>query len=315
MIATHFGAAGMLLLATAGASFLLMVAMLHGRTVRQDRFRARVSVARGEKPFDAPAHRERRSIRALDVVQALGEVVSRSGVLSKRTLEELRHTLVVSGFRSRGALGLLIGSKILLLTLSPALVWLLLRNTGHGGSIQLYAPLGAAIFGLMAPDAVTRTLRKRHLAALENGLADALDLLVICSEAGLGLEAGLERVGNEIRAVHPAVADELTHTSQEMRVNSDRRVALVNMGRRTGVASLRRLGGTLVQSLQYGTPLSDALRMLSAELRQEAMNRFEAKAGRLSVLLTMPMIIFILPCVFLIVGGPAIVQVLQIFRH
>ena len=315
MMPTGFGAAGMLLLGVAGALFLLTVAVLHGRTVQQDRFKARVSVARGEASAAAPGRKERRPIKALDIVQGLGEIVSRSGMLSRRTLDELRHTLLLSGFRTRGALGLLIGCKILLLTLAPALVWLLLRTMGYGGSTQLYVSIGAAILGLMVPDAVTRQLRKRHLAALENGLADALDLLVICSEAGLGLEAGLERVGNEIRVVHPAVASELTHTSQEMRVNADRRVALVNMGRRTGVASLRRLGGTLVQSMQYGTPLSDALRMLSAELRQETLNRFEAKAGRLSVLLTMPMIVFILPCVFLVVGGPAVVQVMQIFKH
>ena len=85
----------------------------------------------------------------------------------------------------------------------------------------------------------------------------------------------------------------------------------MNMGKRTGLASLRRLGVTLAKTLQYGTPLSQALRTLSAEMRQEALNRFEARAGRRRAPQTVPMIVFILPCVFLVVGGPAIIHVLQ----
>jgi tight adherence protein C len=96
-----------------------------------------------------------------------------------------------------------------------------------------------------------------------------------------------------------------------MRVNADRRVALLNMGIRTGLISLRRLGATLVQTLEYGTPLSQALRTLSSEMRQEALNRFETRAARLPALMTVPMIVFILPCVFLIVAGPAVVHLMQ----
>jgi tight adherence protein C len=138
---------------------------------------------------------------------------------------------------------------------------------------------------------------------------------VICTEAGLGLEPAIERVALEIAPAHPAVAEELTNTAHEMRVNADRRAALANLGLRTGLQSLRRLGATLIQTMQYGTPLSQALRVLAAEMRQEAMTRFEARAARLPVLLTVPMIVFILPCVFLIVGGPAVVAVIQALRQ
>ena len=127
----------------------------------------------------------------------------------------------------------------------------------------------------------------------------------------MGLEPAIDRVGREIGHAHQAVAEELLNVAREMRVNADRRAALMNMGTRTGLASLRRLGVTLVQTLQYGTPLSQALRTLSAEMRQEALTRFEARAGRLPALLTVPMIVFILPCVFLIVGGPAVVHVIS----
>ena len=96
---------------------------------------------------------------------------------------------------------------------------------------------------------------------------------------------------------------------------SDSRVGLVNLGTRTGLDGFKRLGATLVQTIQYGTALSDALRILSAEMRQEMLNRFEAKAARLPVLMTLPTIGFILPCVFMIGGGPAIIQVMKSFSH
>ena len=135
--------------------------------------------------------------------------------------------------------------------------------------------------------------------------------MVICAEAGLGLEPALVRVGAELRHVHPALADELARTSHELQVIPDSRVALGNMAARTGLESLRRLGTTLIQTMQYGTPLSAALRVLATELRQEALTRFEERAARLPVLLTLPMILFILPCVFLVVGGPAAIRVMK----
>ena len=171
----------------------------------------------------------------------------------------------------------------------------------------------AGILGLLLPDLIVRNRRKSYLALLNHGLPDALDMLVICSEAGLGLEAAFERVSTEIGRGHPVVAQEMEITSREMRINADRRAALLELGKRTGLENLRRLGSTLVQTMQFGTPLSQALRTLSAEMRQETLTRFEGRAARLPVLLTLPMILFILPCVFLIVGGPALIQLFQTF--
>jgi tight adherence protein C len=197
----------------------------------------------------------------------------------------------------------------------PLLAWLLVARTGWSPPVRLAAIAGAGITGLLLPDHVVKTLHKRHLQSVERGLPDALDMLVICSEAGLGLEPAIERVGREIAHAHLDVAEELLNVAREMRLNADRRVALMNMGARTGLASLRRLGVTLVQTLQYGTPLSQALRTLSSEMRQEALTRFEARASRLPALLTVPMIVFILPCVFLIVGGPAVVHIMLVMHQ
>ncbi len=250
--------------------------------------------------------------RLLSLVARVGDAVTRGGLLSASTLEDLEMRLTAAGFRGRNMLAAFVGGKLLCLVGLPVLAWLLVARTGWSPSVRVAAIAGAGVAGLLLPDYVVKTMHKRHLKAVERGLPDALDMLVICSEAGLGLEPAIERVGREFVHAHQDVAEELLNTAREMRVNADRRAALMNMGARTGLASLRRLGVTLVQTLQYGTPLSQALRTLSAEMRQEALTRFEARAGRLPALLTVPMIVFILPCVFLIVGGPAVVHVMQL---
>jgi len=248
------------------------------------------------------------------VVTSIGEAIARSGALSLGTLDALRLTLQVAGFRGRHGLGMFIGTKFLLVAGLPLAVlmlpWLVHFHLPYPG----VALAAAAAVGLLAPDKVVQHLRKKYLRALDAGLPDALDMMVICGQAGLGMEASIERVGLEIRHAHPAVADELTRTAHEMQVNADTRTALINLGKRTGLRSAHRLGAVLIQSMQYGTPLTQALRTLSAEQRQEMLASFEAKAGRLPVLLTLPMIIFILPCVFLIVAGPAMIDVYRTMR-
>ena len=168
-----------------------------------------------------------------------------------------------------------------------------------------------AVMGLMLPDYVVRSIRQRYLKGVEAGLPAALDLLIICAEAGMALEAGFERVAFEARDGAAATANELRITASEMKMLADRRQALVNMGKRTGLESMVRLGGVLAQSLKYGTPLTQALRILAAEMRQTVLTRFEARAARIPVLLTIPMIMFILPCVFVVVAGPAAVEVMR----
>jgi tight adherence protein C len=250
----------------------------------------------------------------LGFVTAIGEAIARSGALSARTLEELRQTLHVAGFRGDHGLGLFVGTKLLLVIGLPLpvliAVWLLHLNVPYPTAVAAVA----AGVGLLAPDKVVQHLRARYLRALEAGMPDALDMMVICGQAGLGLEASIERVGIEIRHAHPVVAEELTRTAHEMQVNADTRVALLNFGKRTGLESARRLSAMLIQSMQYGTAMALALRTLSAEQRQEMLVKYETKAGRLPVLLTLPMIVFILPCVFLVVAGPAIVDVYRAMR-
>lgn len=247
------------------------------------------------------------------VITGLGFAVARSGLLSAKTLADLRHTLRMAGVRDQGALGLFVGAKLIMLVVLPCVMLGLAHLLGAAELPELVFAGGGAVIGLLAPDMIIQRRRKRFVKRVEAGLADALDLMVICADAGLSLEAGLVRVAQEVRESHDAVSQELTITSNEMRIGNNVREALTALGARTGLDSLKRLGSTLIQTLQYGTPLTQALRILSAELRQEQLTRFEERAARLPVLLTLPMIIFILPCVFLVVGGPAILKVMAVF--
>jgi tight adherence protein C len=299
----------------AGGFFLMLgLALLLFRDLRRsDRMSARLRMARsGGGPAETQTGAGLSPL--LRIIVVIGETIARSGALSTRTLEDLRQTLHVAGFRGDHGLGLFVGTKLLLVIGLPlavlAGVLLSHRNVPH---LVAYVA-GAAAIGLLAPDKVVQHLRARYLRILEDGMPDALDMMVICGQAGLGLEASIERVGIEIRHAHPIVADELTRTAHEMQVNADTRVALFNFGKRTGLESARRFSAMLIQSMQYGTPMALALRTLSAEQRQDMLAKFETKAGRLPVLLTLPMIIFILPCVFLVVAGPAVVDVYRALR-
>lgn len=246
----------------------------------------------------------------LRFISGFGMLIARSGLLSRKTLSEMTATLEAAGFRGGRGLGLFIGAKILLAFIVPTLLYFGLR---HFGTTTLWVCVkigGGAIIGLLAPDNIAARIRKKHLTQVEAGVADALDMLVICADAGLALEAGLARVSVELGVLNPALAMELTQTSRELQIGSDMRHAMESLGSRTGLDTLKRLSTTLAQSLQYGTPLTSALRSLSAELRQEALVLFEERAGRLPTLMTIPMILFILPCVFLVVAGPAIINVM-----
>lgn len=278
---------------------------------RQERLRVRLLAIR--RPNDAmiTLAPTQQSGGLVGLIGALGSGVARSGLLSQKTMAELALTLGASGLRGPGALGVFVGAKLLLLFLLPLLALVVLQRFGLSPLVRNVSIAGAALVGLLGPDWWVRRVHKKHLDALQMGLPDALDLMVICAEAGLGFEPALNRVAVEIRSAHPAISDEFGQTASELRIVADSRVALINMGTRTGLDSIKRMTSMLVQTMRYGTPLGDALRVLSAEMRQEILIRFETRAARLPVLLTIPMILFILPCIFLIVGGPAVIQVMN----
>jgi tight adherence protein C len=293
-----------------GAAAMLLL----GEVARNGRFAARLMlVTKGADDLTAPAKLEGSPV--LRLISRFGMVVARSGILSGKTLAEMAGTLESAGFRGGRGLGLFIGAKILLMVLLPIATVFVLRDKWHGTMFTVLKIAAPALLGLLAPETIANRIRTRHLNAVDAGVPDALDMLVICADAGLALEAGLARVSRELTGLNAALGMELTQTSRELQIGSDMRRAMESLGERTGLVTLKRLSTTLAQSLQYGTPLTQALRSLSAELRQEQLVRFEERAGRLPTLMTIPMILFILPCVFLIVAGPAMINVLATMRH
>jgi tight adherence protein C len=142
-------------------------------------------------------------------------------------------------------------------------------------------------------------------------MPDAIDLLVICAEAGLSLDHAIAQVGQHLLPSNPEVAKEFTATAAEMRVLSVRGQALQNLAERTGLSSLHSLVVTLNQSLKFGTSLVDSLRNLAAEMRAERLARFEERATRLPVLLTLPLMVFILPSLMVVIGTPLVLRVVD----
>ena len=311
------GLSGPMLLA-AGAAWLLILigaAFLLRLAEAQRRLRRRLAYASGAAPTETEARGTNLRGAPMAALTALGRFITQSGLLPARTVAELKQTLAASGFRGSEGLWLFIGAKIAAFVGLPLLALFALPLGDARTATRLAIMAGLAGGGLLAPDMIVRRIRAGYLARLERHMPDALDLLVICAQAGLGLEAAIERVAEEMRDSHREIAREFAFAAHELQMTADTRQALLGLGRRTGLDSLKRLAATLAQSLQYGTPLSAALRTLSAEMRQEMLTRFEERAARLPVLLTLPMVVFILPCIFVVVAGPAVIRIMHAFGH
>ena len=168
------------------------------------------------------------------------------------------------------------------------------------------------LLGTYGPDIyVTNSTTKRR-KEIQNAVPDALDHLVICAEAGQSLDGSLKRVAAELGHMAPALAEEIELTSVELGLLPDRRQALENLALRTGVQAIKAVVTTLAQTEKYGTPLAQSLRVLAAEYRTERLMRAEEKAARLPAILTVPMILFIMPPLFIVLLGPAIIRTLAV---
>ena len=244
--------------------------------------------------------------------------VTRLNLLRSRHAAEARQLLARAGIRSTDAMiGFLFARLILpslfgfamladnsvlhLLAISPAL---------------RFAPaMGAALFGFYAPKIYLTNAAGKRAKQLQLALPDGLDLMVICAEAGLSLDATLIRVARELAASWPELAEEFAITAAELTFLPDRRLAFDNLNSRTDLDAIRAVVNTLQQTAKFGTPLAQSLRILANELRAARMTRAEEKAARLPALLTVPMIVFILPTLFIVLLGPAAINIIDTFRH
>ncbi len=174
------------------------------------------------------------------------------------------------------------------------------------GPLKHYAFVaGALILSYKGPDIWLKNTISKRSAEIRKGLPDALDLLVICAEAGLTVDAAFNRVARELGKAYPELGDEFMLTAIELGFLSERRQAFENLATRVALDAVRGVVTTMIQTEKYGTPLASALRVLSAEFRNERMMRAEEKAARLPAIMTVPLILFILPVLFVVILGPA----------
>jgi tight adherence protein C len=232
---------------------------------------------------------------------------------STENLEQLRTIVQSSGFNPHRTLPIWIGVKIVSMALFPIIALFVAELLGKPlTDLLIFTAIGLVI-GIMGPRLVLSALRRRFNAAVRRGTPDTIDLLVVCSEAGMGLESGLERVAEEMNRSNPAMARVLHGLLDDLRILPDRREAFEKLGSTSD--GLRRFGTMVSQSLQYGTPLSQALRAIAEELRRDSIIKLEERAHKLGVKLTLPMVLFMLPAMFIILGGSSFLHLSRAFQH
>ena len=185
-----------------------------------------------------------------------------------------------------------------------------------GQAIKRLMAFAAAVgLGYKGPELYIGNLISKRTEAIRKGLPDALDLLVICAEARLTVNAAFNRVARELGRAYPELGDEFALTAIELSFLGERRQAFENLAWRVNLYAVKGVTTTMVQTERYGTPLASALRVLSAEFRNERMMRAEEKAARLPAIMTVPLILFILPVLFVVILGPAACSIADAFSH
>lgn len=227
-----------------------------------------------------------------------------------KTSEKLVH----AGIRSENALTAFYTIKALLFILLPGLVIVTASFIPSITTKQVMIGLAIAGFtAIMVPNMVLDRLAENRIKRIRNGFPDALDLLVVCSEAGLGLNAAIQRVGQELTETHPELAEELVLVNAEIRVGVDRGEALRNLTQRTGVADIRGMVALLTQSMRLGTGVAETLRIFTEELRDKRMQRAEEMAAKLGTKMIFPLVLCMFPGFFVVLLGPAVLRIIAVF--
>jgi tight adherence protein C len=236
-------------------------------------------------------------------------VLNKLKVLQESQILSAQTALLQAGIRSKDAAVAVIFARMVLPIVIGGIVIsgvYLLDWFPEWSAFKRYMLVAGSLIGsYKAPDIFLSNKVAKRTAALRKGLPDALDLLVICAEAGLTVDAAFHRVAKELGRAYPELGDEFALTAIELGFLTDRRQAFENLSRRVKLDSVRGVVTTMIQTEKYGTPLASALRVLSAEFRHERMMRAEEKAARLPAIMTVPLICFILPVLFIVILGPA----------
>ena len=230
-------------------------------------------------------------------------------MLQDEQVEKAQKRLMQAGIRSKDLAFIVIFARFVLPLVFGTIVVVgvyMLDWFPDWGALKKYGLVaGTFVLSYKAPDLWLQNKITKRTHAVRRGLPDALDLLVICAEAGLTVDSAFGRVARELGKAYPELGDEFALTSIELGFLTDRRSAFENLANRIDLESVRGVVTTMIQTEKYGTPLASALRVLSAEFRNERMMRAEEKAARLPAIMTVPLILFILPVLFIVILGPA----------
>ncbi len=292
------------------AAFLLFVggALLIGGTVsRNARLKAVAGLSRKGRLVLRETDSEKAERWRQDAIRVIRASTTRMNPIRDTQVKTIRQRLTRAGYRGRDAVLVYAFAKVvvpLLITGGVVFFIFFVQPLDYSIVMQIGLVLAAALAGSILPDLWLKNTEQRRLTQVRRSLPDALDLMVICAEAGLSLDASLKRVSTEMARTSPILADEVAYTCLELRFLTDRRRAVESLPERIDLPAVRALSSTLIQTEKYGTPLAQALRVLGAEQRTERMLRAEEKAARLPAIMTVPLIVFILPALFVVLLGP-----------
>jgi tight adherence protein C len=258
---------------------------------------ARLRALGGQRAVEKPAIRER-------IEQAI-DPISKALPLSPADVSRTRAWLIQAGFRDAVHVNYYLGSRILLAVVGLALVAL------FAGFDNPMLVVGVPALGFILPRFILKRMIKDRQQRITLALPDALDLTVICVEAGLALDQALMRVGQDLHHAHPDLSDEFHLVNLEMRAGKPRAEALRNLVDRTGVDDLRSLVGTLIQTDRFGTSVAQALRVHSDSLRTERRQRAEEQAAKTTIKMVPPLVIFVLPSIIFVTIGPAVISLIR----
>ena len=260
------------------------------------------------------AEDKRKGTLALKISTAIGPVAA--FILPKEDLErdKVKRDLYRAGYHSPQALQIFYASKAVLaiVLVMATLVASQFLPSASSQNLMFYVAMAAAV-GLLLPSYVLSKSLERQMRLLRNGFPDALDLLVVCVESGLGLGPALQRVADEINVSHPELSLELATVNAEMRAGVQREKALKNLGDRTGLPDIRGLVALLVQSMRFGTSVADALRIYSEEFRDKRMQAAEEQAAKIGTKMIFPLVLCMFPVFFIVAVGPAALSIIDAF--
>jgi tight adherence protein C len=253
--------------------------------------------------------RRAKLVQKNETTDRIRSLLSSMKVLQESQIKVAQTKLLQAGIRSKEwAVAVIFGRLVLPIVIGGPILYMVYGTDMfiEWGPMKKYGLVAVSfILSYKAPDIYLKNKITKRSHAIRKGLPDALDLLVICAEAGLTVDAAFARVSKELGKAYPELGEEFSLTAIELGFLTDRRQAFENLAHRIDLDAVRGVVTTMIQTEKYGTPLASALRVLSAEFRNERMMRAEEKAARLPAIMTVPLILFILPVLFIVILGPA----------